>query len=71
VEQSHTSEADSHAIGHVVLSFTWETNIHKHIHKSRSLDPFLNQMNPMHTLEHFFFKMHLNSILPSTTKSSK
>jgi len=43
--------------------FTWNPNILQHLHKSRSLDPILSRMNPLHTVTHCFLKIHLISIL--------
>ena len=33
--------------------------------------PITSQINPFHALPHFFFKIHCNISLPSTTRSSK
>jgi hypothetical protein len=49
----------------------WNAKIHYHLHKRPSLVPVLSQVTPVHTLPTCFFETHLNTILPSTPRSSK
>jgi hypothetical protein len=41
------------------------------LHKSPPLVPILSQMNRVHTTPSYFYKMHLNIILPPTSWSSQ
>jgi hypothetical protein len=38
------------------------------IHKRRPRDPIVNQINLVHILRSYFFNVHFNNILPSTTE---
>jgi hypothetical protein len=45
--------------------------VHFRDHYSQSLAPILSQLNPAHTLQFHFFRIHFNSILPCLPGSLK
>ena len=45
--------------------------VHHLVNNSPPLVPDLNQINPLRTLQHYFLKIHLSVILPSTPVSCK
>jgi hypothetical protein len=49
----------------------WKYNVHYCGQNIPQLHPILSQMNPVHTLLLYIFKIHLNSIIPSMHRSSK
>jgi len=64
-------EADSCPDGQETLFLSWNLNVNYNAHKNLLLDPILNQMNLLHTLAPYFFKVHFNIILPSMPRSLK
>lgn len=51
-------------------SFLWNPNVHCCIYGSPTLLPVLSQINPGHSVLVYFFKVHFNTIFPSTSRSS-
>jgi hypothetical protein len=43
--------------------------VHYRVHNIKSLDPILSQLNRIHILIYYFFKIRFNIILPSTSIS--
>jgi hypothetical protein len=64
MEQSYSWWANSHAANQQLTSFLWNLRVHSCVHKGQPMIPILNQMNPVHTLPHYFPKIHSN-IFPS------
>jgi len=50
MEQSHSSEADSHTASQEVPNLEWKPKAHYRVHISSPLVPVLNRMHPVHTV---------------------
>jgi hypothetical protein len=59
MEQRPSSEANSHLDNKEVPHLLWNPQIYYRVHKSPTLVPILNQMNPIHSMLIYFFKIHL------------
>jgi hypothetical protein len=73
--ESHTtstelspSEANSHSASQIFRLF-WNPKVHNHVHKSPQLDHIPSQLNAVHTFTSYFLNIHLNIMIPSTTRS--
>jgi hypothetical protein len=53
-----------------IRSVLWNNNIHYRIHKNNSVVPILSHTNQIHILDPYFFDIHFNIILPSTSRFS-
>jgi hypothetical protein len=49
----------------------WNLKVHYHIHKIPPLIHVLDQINPVHALPSYFFKIYFNTVLTSTHRSCK
>jgi hypothetical protein len=70
VEQNLRSKADSSSTNQI-LGLLWNSMVQYRLHNSPSLDAVLSQVDPVHTLIHYLFKIQLNVILLSKSVSSK
>jgi hypothetical protein len=66
MEQSPSSEANSHSASQEIPCILWNPKFHYHVHKTPPLLPVLRQMNTFHTFPSYFPKILSNIILPST-----
>jgi len=58
-------EADNFSCGKEISRLLWNPKVHHPVHKSPSLTPNLNRMNPVHNFPHSSFQIHSNIIFPS------
>jgi hypothetical protein len=71
MEQSPSWEADSNSASTEISRCLWNPKVHYRVHKIPPLIPILNQMTPAYTLLNHHLKIHSNTILPSTPRSSE
>jgi len=66
MEQNH-SWAHSRSNVQEITQLLWnpKVQLHYHVYKEMPLVPILSQMNPVHTLTPYLFKINFNIILPN------
>jgi hypothetical protein len=62
MEQTVSSYTDSRSACQEI-SLLLNPNVHYRVHKSPPVDPILNQMNSVHIVTPYFFKINFNIIL--------
>jgi len=71
MEQSRSWEVNSSSASQEIPHIIWNAKVHSRVHQSLQLLPILGHINPLHTLQTDFFKIHRNIFLPSASGISK
>jgi len=57
--------ADSCSVSQAIDHLLWTLKLHYYVHKSPPQNPIPSNVNPVHTLTSYSFKIYFNIILPS------
>jgi hypothetical protein len=71
MQKSSSWEANGCSDSQDIPCILWTSHVQCHVHKSQPLVPILDQMSSVQTIPSYFFKIHLNIILPSMSTFSK
>jgi len=71
MEDSPSSEANSHSGSPEIPHLLWNPKVRYHVQKGQPLVPILSQMNPDHNFPPYFPNIYSNIVLPSTPRSSE
>jgi hypothetical protein len=71
IGKSPSWEASSCSANQEIPCILWNPKVHYRVHKSLPPAPVLSQMNSVHIVASYFYKIHSNIILPLTLRSSK
>jgi hypothetical protein len=69
--QNRSWEAHSHSASQEITCLKWKPGFHYCVQKSPLHIPILRQVNPVHIVTPYLFKINFNIILPSVSRSSK
>jgi hypothetical protein len=70
MELSPSLESANCAVTQELPSILRNPKVHHHVHKSPTIFPILSQIDPIHTIQSYLSKIHLNIVHPPTSWSS-
>jgi hypothetical protein len=65
------SETNTNLVNQEILRILRSLKVHYRAHNSLPVDPLPSQMNPVHVLKPYFFKVHFHIIFLPTPRSPK